>query len=206
MDAAEATAANNGNGFPQPAFGEVKAGDIKYRDINGDGIINTRDEVYLGRGGWFGAPLTLGLNLSAKWKNFTFFALGTGRFGAKAMKNNSYFWVDGQDKYSAVVRDRWTEQTKNTATFPRLTTQNSDNNFRNSDFWLFSANQFNLQKVQISYSLPSKILNGKLLKELGLYVAGFNLLTVAKEQELMEMNIGRAPQTRLYNFGIKGAF
>jgi len=206
MDAAEATAANNGNGSPQPAFGEVKAGDIKYRDINGDGIINTRDEVYLGRGGWFGAPLTLGLNLTAKWKNFTFFALGTGRFGAKAMKNNSYFWVDGQDKYSAVVRDRWTEQTKSTATFPRLTTQNSDNNFRNSDFWLFDTNRFDLQKVQISYSLPAKILNKKLLKELGLYVAGFNLLTAAKEQGLMEMNIGGAPQTRLYNFGIKGAF
>ncbi|GAA4917851.1 SusC/RagA family TonB-linked outer membrane protein [Mucilaginibacter defluvii] len=205
-DAAEATAANTGNGLPQPAFGQVKAGDIKYKDINGDGIVNLQDEVDLGKGGWFGSPLTLGLNLTARWKSFTFFALATGRFGAKAMKNSSYFWVDGQDKYSEVVRGRWTEETKNTATYPRLTTLTSDNNFRNSDFWLYSTDRFDLTKVQISYNLPETLLKGKLLKSIGMYVTGFNLLTVAKERKLMEMNIGAAPQVRLYNLGVKAGF
>jgi TonB-linked SusC/RagA family outer membrane protein len=206
MSATEATAANNRAGAAQPAFGNVKQGDIKYKDINGDGYVNNQDEVYLGRSGALGSPLTLGLNLTTRWKNFTFFALATGRYGAKGIKNNQYFWVDGQDKYSDVVRNRWTEATKNTATFPRLTTLTSDNNFRTSDFWLFSADRFDLSKVQISYDLPEGSLKGKFFRSLGMYVTGFNLLTVAKEREILEMNIGSAPQTRFYNVGVKAGF
>src|SRR5690606_613285 len=81
-------------------FGEVKPGDIKYIDQNGDGTIDDRDEVYLGKGGWAGAPFSLGFNLTAKWKNLTLFAVATSRYGSYAMRNNSYFWVDGEDKYS----------------------------------------------------------------------------------------------------------
>ncbi|WP_208110949.1 SusC/RagA family TonB-linked outer membrane protein [Pedobacter duraquae] len=205
-DANEVAAANGVNG-PKPAFGSTLApGDIKYIDQNGDKIIDDKDQVYLGRGGWFGAPFTTGLNLTAKWKNLTFFVLGTGRFGASAMKSDNYFWVNGSDKYSEVVRDRWTPQTKNTATFPRLTTLNGDNNFRSSDFWLYSTDRFDLSKVQVSYSLSEKVLKSKLFKELGFYVAGFNLLTVAKEREILELNFGSAPQTRLYNLGVKAVF
>ncbi|WP_207424920.1 SusC/RagA family TonB-linked outer membrane protein [Desertivirga brevis] len=190
--------------------GGVQPGDIKYKDQNNDGIVDTRDEVYLGRGAaWSGlpaSPLTIGVNLTAKWKNLTFFALGTGYHGAKAMKNNSYFWVDGEDKYSAAVRNRWTEETKSTATFPRLTTGSSDNNYRSSDFWLYSTNRFNLAKVQISYQVPAKMLGKGFVRELGAYVNGFNLLTIAKERDIMEMNIGSAPQNRFYNLGVKAMF
>ena len=190
----------------QQTFGQVKPGDIKYKDQNGDKIIDNKDEAYLGKGGWSGSPLTAGLNLTAKWRNFTFFALGTGRFGAYAMKNNSYFWVDGEDKYSIVVRDRWTEATKATATYPRLTTLNSDNNFRSSDFWLYSTNRFDLTKVQIGYQLPERILKNKFVKDFNLYVSGYNLLTISGEREIMEMNVGGAPQTRFYNLGLKAMF
>src|SRR5690606_20717567 len=99
-------------------FGEVKPGDIKYIDQNGDGTIDDRDEVYLGKGGWAGAPFSLGFNLTAKWKNLTLFAVATSRYGSYAMRNNSYFWVDGEDKYSITVRDRWTPETSSTATYP----------------------------------------------------------------------------------------
>jgi TonB-linked SusC/RagA family outer membrane protein len=191
---------------PTPSFGEVQPGDIKYKDQNGDGVIDNLDEVYLGKGGWFGSPLTLGVNLTAKWKNITFFALATGRFGAQAMKNSSYFWVDGNDKYSVVVRDRWTEDTKETATYPRLTTANSDNNFRNSDFWLYSTNRIDLTKVQISYQFPQSMLGKSFIRELGTYVNGFNLLTFAKEREIMELNVNQAPQTRFFNLGVKALF
>lgn len=194
------------NHSPSQTFGQVKPGDIKYKDQNGDGVIDNRDEVYLGRGGWSGAPLTMGVHLSAKWKNLTFFALGTGSFGAYAMKNSSYFWVDGEDKYSEVVRDRWTEKTQQTAKYPRLTTLNSDNNFRASDFWLYKTNRFDIAKVQISYDLTNLIKKKNFVKELGVYVSGFNLLTLSAEREVMEMNIGTAPQTRLYNLGVKALF
>src|SRR5690606_15611275 len=104
-------------------------------------------------GGWSGAPFTAGIHLTARWKSFTFFALGTARMGAYAMRNNNYFWVNGEDKYSEVVRGRWTAETSATATYPRLTTLNGDNNFRNSDFWLYSTDRFDLARVQISYAL-----------------------------------------------------
>ncbi|MEI3796599.1 MULTISPECIES: SusC/RagA family TonB-linked outer membrane protein [unclassified Chitinophaga] len=191
---------------PSQTFGQVKPGDIKYKDQNGDGVIDTRDEVYLGRGGWFGSPLTLGVNVSVKWKQFSFFALGQGRFGSYGMKNSSWFWVDGEDKYSEVVRDRWTPETAGSAKYPRLTTFNSDNNFRNSDFWLYKANRIDLAKVQISYDMSDLIGNKKIVKEMGVYVSGFNLLTLSAERKLMEMNIGSAPQTRLYNLGVKAMF
>ena len=191
---------------PTQTFGKVKPGDIRYKDQNGDGIIDARDEVYLGRGGWYGAPLTLGINLTARWKHFTFFALGIGRFGASAMKNNSYFWVDGEDKYSIVVRERWTPDNQATAKYPRLTTFNSDNNFRSSDFWLYKTNRFDLGKVQISYDVTGLLKNRSFVKELGMYISGFNLLTISSERKVMELNIGTAPQTRLYNLGVKALF
>ncbi|MEB2775345.1 SusC/RagA family TonB-linked outer membrane protein [Algoriphagus sp. D3-2-R+10] len=191
---------------PTQAFGEVRPGDIKYKDQNNDGVVNAQDEVYLGRGGWSGAPLTMGFNLSASVNNFTLFALATLRTGAYAMRSNDYFWVNADDKYSAVVRDRWTEETQNTATFPRLTTLNGANNFRSSDFWLYSTNRLDLSKVQLSYSFPRTILGNGFIKELGTYISGSNLLTVGPNNDILQMNIGGAPQTRFYNFGIQAKF
>ncbi|MDN3594428.1 SusC/RagA family TonB-linked outer membrane protein [Zunongwangia endophytica] len=188
------------------SFGEVAPGDIKYVDQNGDGVIDNQDEVYLGKGGWYGAPFTLGVNFTAKWKNLTFFALGIGRFGAHAMKNNSYFWMDGEDKYSVIARDRWTPETSETATYPRLTTTNSNNNFRSSDFWLYSTDRFDLAKVQISYNLPKALFRKSFVEELGVYVNGANLLTISPEREILELNVGSAPQNRFYNLGLKAIF
>jgi TonB-linked SusC/RagA family outer membrane protein len=191
---------------PTSSFGEVKPGDIKYIDQNGDGIIDNRDEIYLGKGGWAGAPFSLGFNITAKWKNLTFFAVATGRYGANALRNNSYFWVDGEDKYSETVRNRWTPETSSTATYPRLTTTNSDNNFRGSDFWVYSTNRFDLSKIQLSYDFPKSILGNGILRELGTYVNGFNLMTFSKERETMQLSVGSAPQTRFFNFGVKALF
>lgn len=195
------------NNSPEQKFGGTLApGDLKYKDQNGDGAIDSKDVVYLGRGGWNGAPFTMGVNLTAKWKNLTFFALGTGNFGAYAMKNNTYHWVYGDRKYSEVVRGRWTEATKETATYPRLTTLSGSNNFRDSDFWMYKTDRFNLAKVQITYDLPKGLLQNFFIHEISTYVSGSNLLTISKEQETLDMNITSAPQTRFYNFGIKAVF
>jgi len=194
------------NAASQDALGDVAPGDIRYIDQNGDGVINNQDEVYLGKAGWNGSPLSGGLHLSAKWKNLTFFALATGQAGAYAMKDNSYFWIDGEDKYSAVVRDRWTPETANTATYPRLTSQNGSNNFRSSDFWMYSTDRIDLAKVQISYDLPKAMLAGSFFKNLNVYMSGANLLTISSESELMELDIEQAPRTRFYNIGVKALF
>nr|WP_315199320.1 SusC/RagA family TonB-linked outer membrane protein [uncultured Flavobacterium sp.] len=191
---------------PSQIWGEVKPGDIKYIDQNGDGIIDEKDEVYLGKAGWNGAPLTFGVNFTSKWNNFTFFTIFTGQTGAYAMKNSSYFQMDGEDKYSVNVRDSWTEETKETAIYPRLTSLNSVNNFRSSDFWMYSTNRVNLSKVQLTYDFPKKMLQKTFFSELSVYGLGANLLTISKNRDVMELNVGNSPQTRYYNLGVKALF
>lgn len=192
---------------PEQKFGgTVKPGDIKYVDQNNDGVIDGNDEVFLGRGGWYGSPFTMGVNLTAKWNNFTFFVLGTGNFGAYGLKNDSYYWVYGDRKYSKVVRGRWTEETKDFAIYPRLTTESGNNNFRNSDFWLYKTDRFNLAKIQITYDFPKSMLRNFFIHDISCYVSGSNLLTISNEREILEMNITSAPQTRFYNLGVKVVF
>ncbi len=192
---------------PTQSFGgTVRPGDIRYVDQNGDNIIDGRDEIMLGKSGWYGSPLTMGINLTAKWRNFTLFALGIQDYGSVGMKNGEYYWVYGERKYSAVVRDRWTPATAATATYPRLTTEGGQNNFRNSDYWLYKFNSFNLARVQITYDLPDHILGGAFIKGLSVYVSGSNLLTISKERKHLEMNVKSAPQTRFYNLGVRMLF
>ena len=193
--------------WPSQTFGgDVQPGDIKYLDMNGDGVIDDKDQVYLGKGGWYGSPFTLGINLTAKWKGFTLFALGTGNFGAIGVKNSDYFWVSGEKKYSAAVRDRWTEETKSTASYPRLTTGDGSNNFCTSDFWTYKTDAFRLAKVQVTYDFPEKIFRKTFLSGLSAYVSGQNLLTISKEREILEMSVKSAPQTRFYNLGVQVSF
>ena len=184
----------------------VRPGDIKYVDVNHNGKIDNYDQVYLGKGGWYGAPFTLGVNFTAKWRGFTFFALGVGNFGAHGVKNSSYYWVREAGKYSAVVRNRWTPETAATATYPRLSTLSGSNNFVTSDFWLYKTDAFRLAKVQITYDLPRRLFGSTWVKGLSAFVSGANLLTISGEREVLELNVGSAPQTRYYNIGVKATF
>jgi hypothetical protein len=186
--------------------GTIRPGDLKYKDQNGDGVIDSKDQVYLGKGGWYGSPTTVGINLTFKYKQFTLFLLGTGGFGAHGIKNSSYWWISGENKYSAVVRDRWTPETASTAQYPRLTTEAGTNNYQTSDFWMYSTSQFNLQKVQLTYDFPKTILGNGIVKGLQIYASGNSLLTLAKEREILEMNVGSAPQSRFYNLGVNVSF
>jgi len=193
---------------PAQSFGAVKPGDIKYQDVNKDGIIDTKDEVYLGRAGNFGSPLTLGLNVTAKWNNFSIFVLANSGSGSYSLKNGSYYWATAGTtaKYSEPMLGRWTPATAATATYPRLTTTSGDNNFRNSDFWLYKNDRINLARVQLSYDIPSALLKKSFISNLGFYINGNDLLLIAKERVLMETNIGSAPQTRYYSIGVKAVF
>ena len=185
----------------------VRPGDIKYIDQNKDGVVNSNDQIYLGKGGWYGNPATMGVNLTLKYKSFTLFGLATAGTGAWGVKNSSYYWVDGEDKYSAVVRDRWTHETAATAKYPRLTVTEGANNFVTSDFWMYNTSRIDIAKVQLTYDMPQSVLAGnKVVKGFSAYISGSNLLTISPERKHMEMNVGSAPQSRFYNFGVKLVF
>ena len=199
--------------------GTIQPGDLKYADVNGDGIIDNKDMIVLGNSGNvvflnngnpdnsgmgnIGTPWNLGVNLTLKYKNFTLFVLGNGQFGGYGMKNNSYYYMQNDNKYSVNVRGRWTPETADVATHPRLTSMNHAHNAAASTFWLYSTDRFNLRKVQLTYDFPKEMFEGKIVKALSVYVNGNDLLTIAKERKLMETNVGYAPQTRFYNLGVK---
>ena len=190
---------------PKQTFGDVKPGDIRYKDQNGDGKIDSNDEVFLGR---WASPFIGGINLTLKWKNFTFFALGNLYLGGYGMKDNTYYWMRGQGKYSEIARDTWTPQNTGAA-YPRLTTTNGDNNYRSSDFWMYKTDRFNLRKVQLTYNISGGVFENtfaKFIKGIDVFVSANNLLTIAKERKILEMSVGSAPQTRYYSIGFKAMF
>ena len=190
--------------LPQSKIGgTIQPGDLKYEDVNGDGTIDQMDQIELGKSGTYGAPWTIGLNLTLKYKNWTLFLLGNGQFGAKGMMNNGYYYMTGDAKYSVEARNRWTPETAETATHPRLTTQAHAHNGAASTFWLYSTDRFNLRKVQLTYDFPKEMFEGKIVKALSIYVNGNDLLTFSKHRKMMETSVGYAPQTRFYNLGVK---
>jgi TonB-linked SusC/RagA family outer membrane protein len=194
---------NDINSSPRQLFSEVKPGDIKYVDQNADNVIDGRDEIMIGR---YIAPFTYGINFTVGYKNFSLFVLGTGNNGANGITNNNYYWVSGDLKYSEVVQNRWTEATKNTATYPRLSSQQNNNNFRNSDFWLYKTDRFNLSKVQLTYNFSNRILRSAFVKDLVVYISGANLYTFSQNRKILELAVASTPQFRNYNIGIRAKF
>jgi TonB-linked SusC/RagA family outer membrane protein len=192
----------------QSALGSVKPGSLKYVDVNKDGIVDNKDQVYLGKGGYYGSPLTVALNITAKWNNFSLFILANRTSGSIGMKSSSYYWASGINaKYTDAMRGRWTEATAETATYPSLSTGNNGaNNFRNSDFWMYKNDRISLSRVQLSYDIPKTLLTKTFMSNLGLYVNGNDLFLIAKEKKLMETNIGSSPQVRYYSVGLTAAF
>jgi TonB-linked SusC/RagA family outer membrane protein len=188
---------------PRQMFSEVKAGDIKYVDQNGDKVIDSKDEVMIGR--WI-APFTYGITFSAGFKNLNLFVLGTGSQGGNGVRNNTYYWVAGDAKYSDVVWDRWTPATAATAKFPRLSSSQNANDFRYSDFWLYKTDQFNLSKVQLTYNFTSKVVSKGLFKDLGIYVSGGNLVRFSKNRDILDLTVAGTPQFRYYNAGLRAKF
>ena len=187
--------------LPTPKIGgTILPGDLKHEDVNGDGVLDTNDCVDLGT---WGSPLHLGFNLTLKYKNFTLFMLGNGQFGGKTVNNGSYYYMSGENKYSVNARGRWTPETADVATHPRLTTYTSTNNAAASTFWLISTDRFNLRKLQITYDFPEEIINSRYVKGLSIYLSGSDLLTISKNRKIFETSVGSAPQTRFYNLGVK---
>lgn len=185
------------------SFGEVRPGDIKYIDQNNDGVIDENDEVLIGR---WQAPWSYGLSVKLSYSNFTFFVHGTGRYGADGEISNDYYRIDGNDKYSEYALRRWTEETKHTASMPRLTSQSNSNNNRSSTFWLYKDNYFTFDRVQLTYTIPSRIVNSLNMQNVDVFINGSNLWTISKYRNIRELTVGGEPQSRSFSLGVKAIF
>ena len=181
----------------------IQPGDIKYKDQNGDNVIDEDDEVALGQ---TRAPWSYAMNMNLNYKGFNLFVLATAESGAIANRSNNYFRVDGNDKYSEVVLGRWTPETANTATFPRLSSVNNENNFRNSTFWIYDNSFFNINRAQLTYELKDQVCDNLGVNALSFNLQGTNLLQISKNRDIRQLNIGGAPQFRAYTLGARVSF
>ena len=123
--------------------------------------------------------------------------------GAKFTRSND--WRYNQQKYTSVVRGRWTEATAETATYPRLTAKDNSNSFRTSTYWLSSADRFDLNKVQLTCDMPNEWFENKVVKGMSVYFLGESLLTISKHRKYFETSYG-SPSCRFYNLGVKMNF
>ena len=71
---------------------------------------------------------------------------------------------------------------------------------------MYKKDRFNLARVQLTYALPESLFKDSFIRGVDVFVGGSNLLTIAKEREILEMNVGSAPQMRSYNIGFKASF
>jgi TonB-linked SusC/RagA family outer membrane protein len=188
---------------PVQQYGEVRPGDIKYKDQNGDNIIDARDQIEIGNSL---ARFSYGLTLNLNYKNFNLFAIGTGRNGSNSIYSGNYFWVDGTKKYSEAVLNRWTPATASTADYPRLTTKSSSNNYQTSTFWLYDNNFFTLDRIQLSYYVPNSIASKLYTKGLTFYLRGEQIAEFMKDKDKRNVVVGAEPMFRNYSLGARIEF
>ncbi len=190
----------------------IQAGDLKYKDLNGDGVIDNFDR------GPIGMPnlptTTAGLSLGVNYKNFSAKILFQGSFDYS-------FSVIGtgiepfKSQFQPIHLNRWTPETAATAEFPRLTsnptTVNSPGAYM-SDFWLIDAWYIRLKTVDISYQLPERLIPFG-INNARFYVNAFNLLTWTsydKYQQDPEINSNTSGDSylnqRVVNLGLQIGF
>jgi TonB-linked SusC/RagA family outer membrane protein len=158
-------------------FDEIlKAGDLKYKDMNNDGFVDDNDQAQIGNS----TPrLFYGVNLTLKYKNFEFYIMGNGRAFYDIPLTNSYFMSGwGDDNYSNFVKDNVG------GAYPRLTYYKVNNNFVTSDFWLANGSYFKIQNVELAYTIPAKMLQFVGGRSIRIYVRGANLLTLSSLKDV----------------------
>ena len=198
-------------------FGTVKAGDIKYKDLNNDGQIDAYDQTYISRGD---VPTTVyGFGFTVGWKDLSVGMMFQGVAGAERVLNgssvNPFNGGGGSGNLYSNIGDRWTEENPDqNAFYPRLSygseTTSSINNFQKSTWWVRNMNFLRLKTLQISYNLPKPWVNKVHLKNAAVYVMGTNLFTLSRfklwDPELNTDNGASYPNTTSYSVGINFTF
>jgi len=165
---------------PLQQFDRVKPGDVKYKDQNGDNVINENDEVALGRAG--SPEINYSFNLGLEFKGFGFNALfqGVGNY-TKYLETQGIFkpLVNNSNLSTDYLENCWRPNVDNSnAIYPRLTSLASPNNYRSSSLWYADASFIKLRNCEVYYKLPKNVLDKLKIQSVKIYVKGENLLSI----------------------------
>lgn len=198
----------------------ARAGDIKYRDINGDGKITyDQDQVVIGKSNI--PEMTFGFELTTEWNGFDFSANFQGATMCDVALMGNYPGIGWDDTpYTRpfynnanapryLVQGAWTPDNP-TGQYPRLDTQYRDNNNCFSSMWVKDGSYVRLKMVQLGYNFSKKLLNKINISALRLYVSGSNIFTISGLQyldpEAPDVNNGYYPQQRTFSTGLSLTF
>lgn len=206
----EVDAINRGDaGTVIPSFGTVQAGDIKYRDMNGDCKINDDDQTVIG---FSHARFNYGLQVNLKYKNLGLYMYMFAQTGGSRLFQNSYYNVYGERKYPEYLKGRWAYDpengidTRSTAVYPRLTTLQSTNNFKASTYWLGSTGYFSIPDIQLTWSFGKRVLSALHMSGLMVFLKASDILLVGPDADKLRLNVAAEPQYRTYSVGLNVRF
>ena len=199
-------------GLPKPLV-PVHAGDLKYKDLNGDNVIDSDDQCQVG---YPTRPnYTFGLNLSAEYKGFFLSMNWTGAAQRSVSLTSMFrepFMGESRGLMQYQVDGRWTPETAATAKYPRFSKTSQDYNAYDSDMWIVDGSYVKLKDVSVGYNFNNRPALKKLgITQLGIKLTGYNLLCISPF-DLMdpEFVIGwqntKYPVTRIYNLGVNITF
>lgn len=204
---------------PEQSFSQYTGGDIKYRDIDNDGIISPEDKVPIG---YPTRPeIIYGFGVSSGFKNFdlSFFFQGLAResFWIDPVNTSPFADTDGQASVisknallQAYANDHWTEDNRNLyALWPRLSDKVMENNTQKSTWFMRDGSFLRLKSVEFGYSVPKKLIETYKLENLRFYASGTNLLTFSKfdlwDPEMAGNGLGY-PVQKVFNVGLQLSF
>lgn len=206
--------------YPAAPSGTLRPGDIKYLDVNGDGIISNRfDYVKIGYGAI--PEINFAMNMEVSYKNFSLSMLWqgvantdyelSGEYETGTTASTAYtasFFEQGNSPYYRIL-GAWTPENPN-AKFPRLSTIDNGNNAWRSSWWVVNGNYLRLKNANINYNVPAKALQGTPFSNVNVYLAGTNLLTLSHfkyvDPESPSVSNGYYPQQRTYSLGVNVTF
>lgn len=159
--------------------GQPNPGDIRYKDINGDGVINQFDQVYMG---YSSIPeITYGIGANVAYKNFDLSFLFQGAAHVSFFINPAPFpQQDRGNVYAFIENNYWSQSTQNlNATFPRLATGQQIYNYTPSSWWLRNGRYIRLNQAELGYTLRKDFSKKIGANSIRVFLSGLNLFTVA---------------------------
>lgn len=162
--------------IPQLFDAVLHEGDLKYEDMNSDGVVDENDYVAIGN---TTPRMFYSLNLSLRYKSFELSVVGTGAALFDIPMTSSYFrngW--GDDNYSVFVRDNIG------GAYPKLSYERVNNNFQSSNFWLMKGDYFKIKNAELAYTIQGSKLQSIKSKGIRIFVRGANLATISSVKDI----------------------
>lgn len=193
---------------PKQTFGETKPGDIRYKDVDKNGVINSFDMTAVGRSNI--PQIIYGLSFRGAYKglDLTVVLQGDGLVDQYLAQDAAWAFFNGLNAQTNAL-DRWTP-TNPKATYPRVLASSANNNTEPSSYWIHDASYVRLKNIEIGYNLPQMLCNKISAQSLRIYVSGLNMLTFSKIKTLDPENSNERawayPQMKTSNIGLSIQF